>query len=139
MTSQAFDKDRNSSLFPYIRLVSLKTMSRAETPLCPPDPLTPRCSPDPPIPICLPDPPCLCIADLKPRCATVSCVCDCVGDCACDFHCSCHFYVKPPCPCDPVHHCYCVSKGGKSPDNSLPPESCEAHARTFFRLSRNED
>lgn len=121
-------EEKNCTLYPSIRLVCLATGQHTETPLCVPDPPLP--------PRCVPDPPCLCLFDKPKRlgCIVVSCTCDCVGDCACDLY----IKPKPPCPCDPVHSCYCVSKGGLSPDGDLPPESCEVHARTFFRLASEE-
>ncbi len=129
-------------LFPSIRLVSLGVRRRTETPLsCIPDPLPLRCIPDPPVPpICIPDPPIrssACVGHFR-ICPGVLCTCDCAGHCACDTACSCDFYVKPPCNCDPLHSCYCVSKKGLSPDTQLPPEGCGAHARTFFRLAKEE-
>ncbi len=118
-------KNETNVLFPSIRLVSLGTGQRLETPLCIPDP--PVCIPDPPIPLCP------CVVDFKPRCLTVICTCDCAQDCTCDL-----YFKPPPCHCDPFHTCYCVSKGGSSPTDVLAPESCEAHARTFFCLIADE-
>ncbi len=129
MSSEGEKQERESALFPSIRLVSLQRGQRTETPLsCIPDPPLLRCIPDPPIPSC----PCVLH---RSYCPGVFCTCDCAGDCACDIH----VKYKPPCNCDPLHSCYCVSKKGLSPDTQLPPEVCGAHARTFFRLAENED
>lgn len=58
-------------------------------------------------------------------CDCVDCRCDC-DDCRCDCdHCRCD--------CD---HCYCDSTGGYSPVSRTPPEGCETHYRTFFKIAK---
>lgn len=121
MTLKELEDNKDESLFPSIRLVSLNQEQRFETPLCILDPPIQLCIPDPPIPLCP------CVANFN-RCYLVSCTCDCV-DCGCDI------YVKP-CVCEAFRSCYCDSKGGISPDSGLPPDPCTVHARTFFRLAK---
>ncbi len=111
-------------LFPKIRIVSLNPDYYFNSPL--------PC-------VCDFFKPCTCDLDIKlpkPRryCPTVICSCDCAGDCLCDT------YIKPPpCHCDPVHYCDCVSKGTFTPDSADLPDDCETHFQTFFRWVEHRD
>lgn len=133
-------KNIGKALFPSIRIVTISGPNNFEAPLyrCYTDYINmDKCYADPPIPLKL----CTCDDFLYPVRRSPS-VCGCDRDCSCDcVHCRCDC---DDCLCDCDHcrcdcdFCSCVSKGGLSPEKYEIEESCEAHGRTFFKITTKQ-
>jgi hypothetical protein len=120
-------KNNDQILLPSLRIVSLGVKEEFQTPLlsCITKNSTKFILP-PPICTCdIVSLPCLNTLGYRKKYDCVDCRCDC-DHCRCDCdHCRCD--------CD---FCSCVSKGGLSPESPQLKETCEAHGRTYFKLSR---